>query len=62
MNSYDNKSLFIQYKIRMKNIYNNNQKQPHGSQGMRNVWLFKMTKNVVTIYILPRENMRGGKM
>ena len=29
---------------------------------MRNVWLFKMTKNVVTIYILPRENMRGGKM
>ena len=43
----------------MKNIYNNNQKQPHGSQGMRNVGLFKMTKNVVTI---PRENMRGGKM
>ena len=34
----------------MKNIYNNNQKQPHGSQGMRNVWLFKMTKNVVSIY------------
>ena len=46
----------------MKNIYNNNQKQPHGSQGMRNVWPFKMTKNVVTVYILPRENMRGGKM
>ena len=58
MNSYDNKSLFIQYKIRMKNIYNSNQKQPHGSQGMRNVWLFKMTKNVVTIYITKREYER----